>query len=237
MRREPSGRTVFWESTSSPPSGPHHEDGDEVWVTSDHTKRAIDALGSRTGSVSCRCRHPASAPTSFTRSMLGIRRTRRSSCELRLLLCVRRKNPLDTIEAYRRAFGPDDGAVLILSRSTATFACPTGGGPLHAADRPDHRHGRLPRRGPGTGRSSSATASSRCTARRGTGSPESTPWSSARRSSRPATPATRVHGLQELLSSRTTSSRSEPATTRTSRTRTGRSRGSTTQQHCCGCPR
>jgi glycosyltransferase involved in cell wall biosynthesis len=89
---------------------------DEVWVTSDHTKQAIDALGSRT-----RVRVvplpviPPSAPTSFTRPMLGMPEdTTIFLCSYDFFSVVRRKNPLDTIEAYTRAFGPDDGAVLIL---------------------------------------------------------------------------------------------------------------------------
>lgn len=89
---------------------------DEVWVTSDHTKQAIDAHGSRTKvRVVPLPVIPPKTPTTFTRQMLGMPPDKTVFlCSYDFFSVVRRKNPLDTIEAYVRAFGPDDGAVLIL---------------------------------------------------------------------------------------------------------------------------
>jgi glycosyltransferase involved in cell wall biosynthesis len=107
----------FWEVDVFPAKwAPIMKKVDEVWVTSDHTKQAIDALRSRT-----RVRVvplpviPPSAPTSLTRPMLGMPEDKTIFlCSYDFFSVVRRKNPLDTIEAYTRAFGPDDGAVLLL---------------------------------------------------------------------------------------------------------------------------
>ena len=131
----------FWEVDVFPAKwAPIMKTVDEVWVTSDHTKRAIDALGSRT-----RVRVvplpviPPSAPTSFTRSMLGMPEDKTIFlCSYDFFSVVRRKNPLDTIEAYRRAFGPDDGAVLILKSINGHLRVPElEEVRYHAADRPD----------------------------------------------------------------------------------------------------
>ena len=126
----PGGHRVglwFWEVDVFPAKwAPIMEMVDEVWVTSDHTKQAIDALGSRT-----RVRVvplpviPPSAPTSFTRPMLGMPEDKTIFlCSYDFFSVVRRKNPLDTIEAYTRAFGPEDGAVLLLKSINGQLRVP-----------------------------------------------------------------------------------------------------------------
>jgi len=107
----------FWEVDVFPAKwAPILKTLNEVWVTSEHTKKAIDALGSATPVrvVPLPVTAPT-APTRFTRPMLGMPEGKTVFlCSYDFFSVVRRKNPLDTIEAYVRAFGPDDGAVLIL---------------------------------------------------------------------------------------------------------------------------
>jgi glycosyltransferase involved in cell wall biosynthesis len=107
----------FWEVDIFPAKwAPIMNTVNEVWVTSDHTKKAIDALGSTTPvRVIPLPVVPPAAPTRFTRAMLGMPEGKTVFlCSYDFFSVVRRKNPLDTIAAYTRAFGPDDGAVLIL---------------------------------------------------------------------------------------------------------------------------
>jgi len=115
-----NGRSIglwFWEVDVFPTKwAPILSAVNEVWVTSDHTKTAIDALGTKTPvRVVPLPVLPPSAPTTFTRAMLGMPDDKTIFlCSYDFFSVVRRKNPLDTIEAYTRAFGPDDGAVLLL---------------------------------------------------------------------------------------------------------------------------
>lgn len=115
-----NGRRIglwFWEVDVFPAKwAPIMSSLDEVWVTSEHTKAAIDAVGSRTPvRVVPLPVLPPAAPTSYTRNLLSMPEDRTVFlCSYDFFSVMRRKNPLDTIDAYCRAFGPDDGAVLLL---------------------------------------------------------------------------------------------------------------------------
>ena len=106
---------------------------------------------------------------------------------------LQRKNPLGLIEAFTRAFGPDEGPRLLLKTINAEFR-PQAADELRRriGDRPDIELARpLPRACARTRRSSPApTATSRFTAARGSGSHWPSRWRSAPRSSPRATPAT-----------------------------------------------
>ncbi len=87
---------------------------DEVWCVSDYVKSSLEPFADRPV-----VKHPLALtptiPTALTRPDLGLPEDR--------FLCgfvfdytsvVERKNPVGVINVYRHAFGPDDGAMLVL---------------------------------------------------------------------------------------------------------------------------
>jgi glycosyltransferase involved in cell wall biosynthesis len=101
---------------------------DEVWCASEHVRSILEG-----GSDTPVLKHPLairipSVPPALTRADLALP-------EARFLFgfvfdhrsVFARKNPLGVIDAYRRAFGPDDGAALVLKAINADSA------PVHAA--------------------------------------------------------------------------------------------------------
>ncbi len=106
----------FWELERFPNHGlPSLSYVHEVWVASAFTQRALRAVTDKKIRL---IRMPIRVPdraTAFTRRNLGLP-------EAGFLFLTnfdyfsahRRKNPIGVIEAYRAAFGPDDGAVLVV---------------------------------------------------------------------------------------------------------------------------
>ena len=115
----PGGSRValwFWE-TDVVPEGwyPVFERLDQIWVVSEYTQRAFERVGL------CpveRVRLPVlarGAPTPHTRLSLGLPEDAFVFlCSYDFFSVLKRKNPLSVIEAYTDAFGPDDGAALVL---------------------------------------------------------------------------------------------------------------------------
>ncbi|GAB4049557.1 glycosyltransferase [Catellatospora paridis] len=88
---------------------------DEIWVASEFNREAIQA---KTDKLVRRVVLPITlptAPTSFTRRSLGMPDDSFVFLTNFDYLSVHeRKNPIGTIRAYMRAFGPDDGATLVV---------------------------------------------------------------------------------------------------------------------------
>jgi glycosyltransferase involved in cell wall biosynthesis len=88
---------------------------DEIWCASEHVRHAVQSLTDRPV-----LKHPLvidlpSVPTMLTRADLSLPQDRfvfGFSFDYRSVLA--RKNPLGLISAYQAAFGPDDGAALVL---------------------------------------------------------------------------------------------------------------------------
>ena len=106
----------FWEVDRLPePWWPAMALLDQVWVTSAHTKAALDQVGACPVEL---VRLPVlrrPRPTPHTRADLGLPEDRFVFlCSYDFFSVLRRKNPLDAVAAYTAAFGPDDGAALVL---------------------------------------------------------------------------------------------------------------------------
>ncbi len=104
----------FWEVDTLPIGADRAmERLDEIWVTSEHTRAALAGSPTPVRVVPLPAiQHPQ---TRFTRQLLGLPEDRTIFlCLLDFLSVCRRKNPEDTIDAYRRAFGPTDGAYLVV---------------------------------------------------------------------------------------------------------------------------
>ena len=106
----------FWEVNRVPDAWrTTMEKLDEVWVTSEFTKKAFDRAGGCPVRVIPLPVLAPSRPTSMTRAMLGMPEGKTVFlCPYDFLSVLRRKNPLDVITAYRKAFGPDEGVTLLL---------------------------------------------------------------------------------------------------------------------------
>jgi glycosyltransferase involved in cell wall biosynthesis len=113
------GRKVglwFWELEEFPRDfGAAFDHVHEVWTTSEFTRRAVQATTSKPVRVVPLEMPIPSAATNYTRRSLGLPEHRYLFLtNFDYLSVVERKNPIATIRAYRAAFGPDDGAVLVV---------------------------------------------------------------------------------------------------------------------------
>jgi glycosyltransferase involved in cell wall biosynthesis len=105
----------FWEVDRFPERW-HHTFGllDEVWVQSRFTYDVLAAISPIPVRLVPLAVRPPARPTPFRREHLGLPEG------FVFLFCydyfsvMARKNPLDLLSAYTRAFGPDDGASLVL---------------------------------------------------------------------------------------------------------------------------
>ena len=87
---------------------------DEVWCASDHVRSALTEWADRPV-----LKHPlvidAPGATAFTRQNLGLPEDKfLFGFAFDYASVVKRKNPVGLIRAYRDAFGPDEGAMLVL---------------------------------------------------------------------------------------------------------------------------
>ena len=139
-RDHPRVGVWYWEIGALPEwMRPAYDLVDEIWCASDHVRSALAGVSERPIR-----KHPLaitvpSALPKLTRLELGLPLDAflfGFVFDYRSVLA--RKNPLGLIDAYRRAFSPDDGAALILKAINSTSA------PEHAAavseavgDRPD----------------------------------------------------------------------------------------------------
>ncbi|WP_454049418.1 glycosyltransferase [Cellulomonas sp. Marseille-Q8402] len=130
----------FWELEDFPALfDPAFEYVDEVWVSTTFNQRAVAA---RTGKPVRVVPLPITAPrdpTLLRRHHLGLPEDKTVFlANFDFLSVMARKNPLGAIEAYRAAFGPDDGAVLVV-KSINGHLRPTERERLRLAtlDRPD----------------------------------------------------------------------------------------------------
>ncbi|HEY8217642.1 MAG TPA: glycosyltransferase family 4 protein [Acidimicrobiia bacterium] len=106
----------YWEIGALPKHmRPAYDLVDEIWCASEHVREALSGISDRPV-----LKHPLAiaafgAPPLLTRTELGLLHDRflfGFVFDYRSVLS--RKNPLGLINAYRRAFGPDDGAALML---------------------------------------------------------------------------------------------------------------------------
>jgi glycosyltransferase involved in cell wall biosynthesis/SAM-dependent methyltransferase len=104
----------WWEAGVLPPHlRPALDIVDEVWVGSDYVRSLITPVTDKpvlTMPVPIR----VPAPSSLTREQLGLPEGFLFLFVFDFFSSIERKNPLGLIEAYCRAFAPEDGAVLIL---------------------------------------------------------------------------------------------------------------------------
>ncbi|MCW2526454.1 MAG: hypothetical protein JWM76_1314 [Pseudonocardiales bacterium] len=88
---------------------------DQVWVASEYTRVVLDRIGLCPVHLIRLPVFPRSAPTTYRRSMVGLPEDSFTFlCTYDFFSIVRRKNPVDVIRAYISAFGPRDGAALVL---------------------------------------------------------------------------------------------------------------------------
>jgi glycosyltransferase involved in cell wall biosynthesis len=115
-----AGRTSiglwFWEAEDFPPSMTEaFELVDEVWVASDFVLEAVAAQAPKPVRKFPLPVVVPSVPEGVTRSELGLPEDRFVFLFVYdYLSTAERKNPVGLIDAYRRAFGPDDGTALVL---------------------------------------------------------------------------------------------------------------------------
>ena len=87
----------------------------EVWAASSFTQRAVQAVTDKPVRLITLPIPVPDRPTAFTRRSLGLPESHfLFLTNFDYLSVHRRKNPIGVIEAYRDAFGPDDGAVLVV---------------------------------------------------------------------------------------------------------------------------
>jgi glycosyltransferase involved in cell wall biosynthesis len=112
-----NGRRIalwFWELDQFPDKWmPMFDLVDEVWCASPFTECALAAVAPVPVRFIPLPVWP-SAPTPFSRAQLGLPDAFVFLCPFDFHSVFERKNPLGALEAYRRAFGPDDGAALVL---------------------------------------------------------------------------------------------------------------------------
>lgn len=128
----------FWEVSHFPEEQRHAFDNvDEVWVASEHVAEALRPLTSKPVST-IRMPIVPGEPAQATRAELGLPE---GFCFLFVFdyrSVFKRKNPLGLIEAFSKAFGPEDGASLVI-KSIGGDDYPAERGTLAAAaaERPD----------------------------------------------------------------------------------------------------
>ena len=139
---------------------------DEVWVGSDYVRSLIAPVTEKPVLVMpVPIRVPS--PPSLPREQLGLPDGFLFFFMFDFFSSIERKNPLGLIEAYRRAFGPDDGAALVLKSVNGETRLEELELLRAAAGRSArHRHHRPLRLGRRAGRHDGwrATATHRCTA-------------------------------------------------------------------------
>ncbi|MCW2692954.1 MAG: hypothetical protein JWM67_1558 [Mycobacterium sp.] len=106
----------FWEVDRVPePWRPALGMLDQLWVASEYTRDVFDRLGLCRVELITLPVPPPAGRTPHTRRSLGLPEDKFVfTCSYDFLSVLRRKNPLDVIAAYTAAFGPDDGAALVL---------------------------------------------------------------------------------------------------------------------------
>jgi glycosyltransferase involved in cell wall biosynthesis len=108
----------FWEvDTVAPPPTKALQVLDEVWVASEHTGGAVEPVSSKPVHVVPipMPSAPAGTATSLARRDVGLPDDRFVFLmALDFFSVGERKNPWGLVEAYRSAFGPDDGAALVV---------------------------------------------------------------------------------------------------------------------------
>lgn len=106
----------FWELEDFPAAYDGAFDHvDEIWVSTTFNQRAVAARTDKPVRVVPLPITVPRAPTLLQRRHLGLPEGRTVFlANFDFLSVMERKNPLGAIEAYRRAFGPDDGATLIV---------------------------------------------------------------------------------------------------------------------------
>lgn len=105
----------FWEVSVLPPE--HARAAallDEIWVTSEFVREAVEAATDVPVRVIPMPVLPVTAPTTFRREHLGLPEGPLFAFSFDFNSVFERKNPLATIAAYTAAFGPDDGATLVV---------------------------------------------------------------------------------------------------------------------------
>jgi len=116
--RKGDGRRIglwFWEvSVLSPEHARAAALLDEVWVTSEFVRDAVQAAVDVPVRVVPLPIVPPSTPTTFRREHLGLPEGTVFTFSFDFNSIVERKNPLAAIAAYIAAFGPDDGAHLVV---------------------------------------------------------------------------------------------------------------------------
>ncbi|SDH81364.1 glycosyltransferase family 4 protein [Agrococcus jejuensis] len=105
----------FWELAEFPEDAPGLTAVDEIWTATTFTRDAIAAVTDLPVHVAPLAIPVPDEPTSFTRRVLGMPDDRFVLlASFDYLSVPERKNPTAVIDAYVDAFGPDDGAALIV---------------------------------------------------------------------------------------------------------------------------
>jgi glycosyltransferase involved in cell wall biosynthesis len=106
----------FWELEEFPEHyGKSLELVDEVWTASEFTRQAIQAVTDKPVRLIRMPIYVPFRPTAYTRASLGMPESKFIFLtNFDYLSTAERKNPVGVIRAYLDAFGPDDGAVLMV---------------------------------------------------------------------------------------------------------------------------
>ncbi len=106
----------FWELESFPAHYRRAVDMvDEIWVSSEFNRRSISELSDTPVRLVPLPMRAPSAPTALRRQDLGLPEDRFVFLvNFDYLSVMKRKNPLGALRAYLAAFGPDDGACLVI---------------------------------------------------------------------------------------------------------------------------
>lgn len=118
-RRPVGGRRIgywFWELQDFPARLHAAFDHlDEVWVSGEFNRAAVAACTDKPVRIVPVPTHESRPRAHFTRRQLGLPQdVTLFLVNFDYLSVLERKNPLGAIEAYKRAFGPDDGAALVV---------------------------------------------------------------------------------------------------------------------------
>ena len=105
----------FWEVDTFPAKwAPIADQLDDIWSASEYSAAAISSACSRPVDVIRIPICPPTRGTPFSRQQVGLPDGFVFLFSYDFNSVMQRKNPLGLIEAYTRAFGPDDGATLVL---------------------------------------------------------------------------------------------------------------------------
>jgi glycosyltransferase involved in cell wall biosynthesis len=92
---------------------------DEIWVATEYMREIFERAGDRPVRKYTMPVEAVTEDTHLTRSDLGLPDGFLFGFAFDFLSVIERKNPMGLIEAYRMAFGPDDGARLVLKSVNA----------------------------------------------------------------------------------------------------------------------